>query len=395
MQNRRVWAEVDLDAIAENLRRIRFVAGEGKGVIAIVKANAYGHGAVPVAWHLASLGVHALGVGDSAEAIELRNAGIRTPIIILGAVVPGELADVVGNDIAVTVHSKERVRLLAREARKARRMVSIHLKVDTGLGRLGCRPELAGELAELICSSEFLRFDGLCTHFSSAAPGSEDFTARQISTFEDVTHGLGRAGLPVPPRHAAASATILARAAHHLDLVRPGLALYGLAPRSDLATGLRPALSLRSQIIFLKDFGPGSPIGYERAHITSRRTRIATLPVGYNDGYAWRLGGRGEVLVRGRRAPVVGRVSMDYLMVDVGHIPGACVGDEVVLVGQSGEEAVTAWELAERAGTIPYEILTRLGKRVRRVYHGGNPPAERGFAVVRRPRASESADSRR
>jgi len=395
LQNRRVWAEIDLDAFSANLRRIRFLAGEGKGVMAIVKANAYGHGAVPVAWHLASQGARALGGGDSQEAMELRRAGISIPIVILGAIVHGELADVVANDIAVTVHSMERVRVLAREARRARRRVSVHLKVDTGMGRLGCAPQLAASVARLIADQEFLSFDGLCTHFSHAGPGGEEFTARQISTFEEVSRAIARAGIPVPPRHAAASAGILRGAAPHLDLVRPGLALYGIPPAPGLGEGLRPVLSLKTQVIFLKDFGPGTPVGYERTHVTARRSRIATLPVGYNDGYPWRLSGRGEVVIRGRRAPVVGRVSMDYLCVDVGHIPGVMVGDEAVLIGGGGGDEVTVTELAARAGTIAHEILTRLGRRVVRVYRsseGGLDPGaanERGFGIRRRPAGSE------
>jgi alanine racemase len=395
MQKSRVWAEIDLDAVTHNLRRVRFFAGEGKGIIAIVKANAYGHGAVPIAWHLAAQGVSALGVGDSQEAIELRRAGISIPIVILGAVVHGELSDVVAHDIAVTVHSAERVRLLEREARRAGRRVSVHLKVDTGMGRLGCAPRRAVEIARLIATSEHLRFDGLCTHFSSVGADEDGFTARQIARFEEVSAAIAAAGVPLPPRHAAASGALLSRVAGHLDAVRPGIALYGIAPSPGLQDGLRPVLSLHTQVIFLKDFPPGTPIGYMREHVTPRRSRIATLPVGYNDGYAFRLGGRAEVLVRGRRAPVVGRVSMDYLTVDVTHVPGVGVGDEVVLLGRSGDEEVSARELAERAGTIVYEVFTRLGKRVTRVYRGGAAAQDRGFAVVARPGAPETAPSRR
>lgn len=385
MQHRRVWADVDLDAITSNLNRVRFLAGEGKRVMAIVKADAYGHGAVPVAWHLASQGVHALGVGDSQEALELRRAGISIPIVILGAVVPGELPDVVANDIAVTVHSSERVRLVEREARRATRPVAVHLKVDTGMGRLGCAPTRAVDIARAIHGSDFLHFEGLCTHFSSVGLDGGGFTQRQIALFEQVSEAVRAAGIPLPARHAAASGAVLARVATHLDVIRPGLALYGLAPSVDLADGLRPALSLRTQVIFLKDFPAGTPIGYARTHITARSTRIATLPVGYADGYPFRLGGKGEVLVRGQRAPVVGRVSMDYLTVDVGRVPGVGVGDEVTLLGADGDEAVGAAELAERAGTIPYEILTRIGKRVGRVYHRRKSACERGFGILQRP----------
>ncbi|MHC4732504.1 MAG: alanine racemase [Planctomycetota bacterium] len=390
MKSRRVWAEIDLDAITSNLRHFRLQAGDGKGVMAIIKANAYGHGAVPIAWHLAAQGVSALGVGDSQEAIELRRAGISIPIVILGAVVHGELGDVVADDIAVTVHSSERVRLLAREARRARRRVAVHLKVDTGMARLGCTPGHALEIARLIEASEYLSLEGLCTHFSST---SESVTKHQIKRFEDVSEEIRQAGIRLPLRHAAATAAILAQAARHLDLVRPGLALYGIDPGSAEHPELVPALTLKTQVIFLKDFAAGTPIGYERTHITPRRTRIATLPVGYNDGYPWRLGGRGEVLIRGRRAPVVGRVSMDYLTVDVGRIPGVSVGDEAILIGSAGGETIGATELAERTGTIPYEILTRIGKRVIRAYCGSaKPPAERGFAVIERPAAMSQPD---
>ncbi|MHC4953301.1 MAG: alanine racemase [Planctomycetota bacterium] len=395
MQPRRVWAEIDLDAITKNLDRLRFLAGSERRVMAIVKANAYGHGAVPLAWHLASQGVDMLGVGDSQEAIELREAGLSIPIVVLGAIVPGEMPTVVAHDIEVTVHSGERVRLLEREARRANRCVPVHLKVDTGMGRLGCTPARAPEIARLIDQSDFLRFVGLCTHFSSVDAEPNAFTQQQVSLFENVGRSIVEAGVALPPRHAAASAAALTRVAAHLDLIRPGLALYGIAPDPRLAEGLTPALELKSQVIFLKDLPAGAPVGYFREHTTSRPTRVATLPVGYNDGYPWRLKDRGEVLVRGRRAPVVGRVSMDYLTVDVGRVPGVSVGDEVTLIGRSGERNISAVELAERAGTIPYEILTRLGKRVARVYRGGRPDSrseadggrigQRGFAVVKRP----------
>jgi len=392
MQPRRVWAEIDLDSITRNLNRLRFQAGPGRRIMAIVKANAYGHGAVPIAWHLASQGVDALGVGDSQEAIELRQAGISIPIVVLGAIVPGEMGAVVAHDIEVTLHSGERVRVLEREARRANRVVSVHLKVDTGMGRLGCSPARAAELATVIDQSEFLRFVGLCTHFSSVGVEPNAFTQQQVTLFESVSRSIAESGVPLPARHASASAAVLTRVAQHLDMIRPGLALYGIAPDPALAEGLCPALTLKTQVIFLKDLPAGAPVGYGREYTTSRATRVATLPVGYNDGYPWRLKDRGEVLLRGHRAPVVGCVSMDYLTVDVGRIPGVSVGDEVTLLGSSGDHTISAFELAERAGTIPYEILTRLGKRVARVYRSSrqaaradSEPAERGFAVVQRP----------
>lgn len=408
MQSRRVWAEIDLDAITHNLQRIRervgaLPDGRPRAVMAIVKANAYGHEAVPVAWHLSSLGpslrIDALGVGDSQEAIELRRAGISIPILVLGAVVSGELPDVVAHDIAVTVHSTERVRLLEREGRRAGRPVSVHLKIDTGMGRLGCSPARAAEIAQLIARCEYLRFDGICTHFSSVGPEDDGFTRNQVETFDRCVEDIVRAGVRVPARHASASAAVLSDVATHLEMVRPGLSLYGIAPHPALQGELTPALSLKTQIIFLKDVPGGTPIGYGRTHVTPARTRIATLPVGYNDGYPFRMGGRGQVIVRGRKCAVVGRISMDYLTVDVGQVPGVSVGDEVTLVGSVGSERITVSELAELCGTIPYEILTGLGRRVVRVYRGGRAPAgpapgpgsagtaleDRGFGIVVRP----------
>lgn len=402
MQHRRVWAEIDLDAITSNLQTIRNAIGPGKGIMAIVKANAYGHESIPIGWHLASLGVDMLGVGDSQEAIELRCAGVSIPILVLGAIVSGELSDVVSNNIAITVHSNERVRVLEREARRARQPVSVHLKVDTGMARLGCKPSSALELARLIHSCDHLRFDGICTHFSSvgsasaAGTGDDNFTDRQVRTFNRVVGEIERAGIPVPRRHAAASAAILRGVATHLDMVRPGLSLYGIGPSPELQAGLTPALSLKTQVIFLKDCPAQTPVGYNRTHVTPQRTRVATLPVGYNDGYPFRLGGRGQVIIRGRKCSVIGRVSMDYLTVDVGHVPGVSVGDEVVLIGASGRESITATDLAEQCGTIPYEILTRIGRRVERVYLGGRTPRSaaeegareadmRGFGILHRP----------
>jgi alanine racemase len=268
----------------------------------------------------------------------------------------------------------------------------VHLKVDTGMARLGCKPSSALELAQLIHGCDHLRFDGICTHFSSVGAADEGFTDRQIRTFNRVVGDIERAGIPVPQRHAAASAAILSGIATHLDMVRPGLALYGIGPTAELQAGLTPALSLKTQVIFLKDCPAKTPVGYNRTHVTPQRTRVATLPVGYNDGYPFRLGGRGQVIVRGRKCSVIGRVSMDYLTIDVGHVPGVSVGDEVVLIGASGRESITATDLAEQCGTIPYEILTRIGRRVTRVFAGGRPAREvapdgesRGFGILRRP----------
>jgi alanine racemase len=379
--NARTWADVDLDAVARNLATVASRAGAGVDVMLVVKANAYGHGAVPVSWHLAQRGVSCLGVGDSTEALELRAAGITTPILILGAVVPGELEDVIRGGIMVTVHSGDRVRLLRSMVRRVGGELAVHLKVDTGMGRLGCAPERAVGIAREVRRSPGLVLDGVATHLSTATPEGGAEAERQVRRFRSVLQALETAGFRPRWRHAYASGAVLSRLADGgresaFNLVRPGIAVYGVHPhrragRRVDGDGLEPALAWRTQIVFLKDHRKGARIGYEGTWTARERCRIATLPVGYNDGYRFAFGNRAEVLVRGRRAPVVGRVSMDYVCVDVTHVSGAEVGDIVTLIGADGTERIHVEELAAHAETIPYEILCGIGARVRRVYRGG------------------------
>jgi alanine racemase len=373
----RVWAEVDLDAIAANLSLIRSRIPPYTRVLAVLKADAYGHGAVRVARRLRQEGVDMIGVGDSSEAIELRQAGVEGDILILGAVIASEAARVIRHDISVSVHSFDRVRLLEKAARAMGRRLRVHLKIDTGMGRLGVSPSVARELARRIHSSAHLSLEGICTHLSCADEPDGRFSGEQVRRFRRVLMEIRELDRIDPEYvHAANSAAIFHGADGQspcFDLIRCGIALHGINPGFRGADELRPALSLRTQVIFLKDHAEDTPIGYGRTHRTGRPSRIATLPIGYNDGYPYALAGRAEVLVRGRRAPVVGRISMDYATVDVTDIPDVVVGDRVTLVGRDGDDEILMTDVARWAGTIPYEIPCRFGRRVARLYRPEEP----------------------
>ena len=363
----RVWADIDLGVISSNLARIRDRLRRHRNVMLVVKADAYGHGAVPIARHVDSgREVRAFGVGDSQEALELRESGIDAPILILGAIVDGEMEDVVREDIAVCVHSLERVRRLERVARRLDRRCRVHVMVDTGMGRLGPFRERALEVADAASASAWLDLEGIATHFSSTGTDGEEFTAEQIGRFVAFADDLADRVSPLPVMHAANSAALLRGDEVAFDMVRVGAAAYGI--QRGVATGSDPALSLRTQVIYMKDVPAGTPISYDRLHVTKAKTRIATLPIGYNDGFPYRLSDRFHVLVRGRRAPVVGAVSMDYCMVDVGDIPGVRTGDRVTLIGEDGDDRITVADVAAALETVPHEVTCGLGKRVHKRY---------------------------
>ncbi len=313
-----------------------------------------------------------IGVGDSSEAIELREAGIVAPLLVLGAIVPGEVEKVVAYGVASSIHTLSRLELLADAAASQGRRASVHLKVDTGMGRLGATPPTALALARAIAGNPHLSFDGLCTHYASASSPVPFQTSSQFEVFRGILADLEREGLLPPLVHASSTAAVLGPLREHFGMVRIGGGLWGMDPGNMDGSGvtLKPCLALRTQVIFLKDFAAGSPVGYHRTYETPRPSRIATLPIGYNDGYGWGLGNRATALVRGRRVPVVGAVSMDYTTIDVTEVPGIEPGDVVTLVGRDGDEEVRVEDLARLLRTIPYEITCRLGKRVVRVHTG-------------------------
>lgn len=370
MKKYRTWAEVDLKGVEENLRLVREQVGPEVKILAVVKADAYGHGAVPVAKTALEAGAAMVGVGDSSEALELRHAGIRHPILILGAVIEEEIGWLVSFDITPTIHSIDMVNILEHEAARQGKRQKVHVKVDTGMGRLGASPVRAVEIVRRVVAAPHLELDGVSTHFASVWGADPKTVEKQIATFNGVLTELEGQGIRVPHRHAANSASLFKIPSSRYNVVRPGGVVYGIDTASLRAAGvpLRPVLALKSQVAFLKGVSAGCPIGYNGTHVTTRRTKIATIPVGYNDGYPFSLGNRGQVLIRGRVAPVVGTVTMDYIMVDVGQVPDVRAGDEVVLIGRQGDSEIRIEELARLAETIPYEITCALGKRVRRVY---------------------------
>ncbi len=367
----RVWADIRLDHLRDNVALLRKRLSASTRLMAVVKADAYGHGAVEVARELQALQVAHFGVGDSGEALELRAAGIGGTILVLGAIIDGEQEKVVAHDLSVCIHSESRILQLSTEARRQRHRCRVHLKVDTGMGRLGVLPTRALALARRIARSPWLELEGVATHFAGTSSAHDPANQAQLDAFLEVRAAVEREGLGAPLWHAAASAAIFSGMSSELDLVRPGGALFGIVPADAgaAARGLKPVLSLHTQVIFLKDVLTGTPIGYQRTHRTTGKTRIATLPVGYNDGLPLRLGNRGSVLIRGTRAPIVGKVSMDYTMLDVGRIRGVKVGEPVTLIGRDGALALPVEEVAALADTIPYEVLCSLGRRVARVYH--------------------------
>lgn len=360
----RVWAEVDLEAVRHNVGLLKAMVGPGVEVLTVAKADAYGHGAVGVVRAALSAGASRIGVGDSSEALELIDAGLRAPILVLGAILPGEADRVVAHGIHVALHGLEGARRLAAVAARQGRPARVHVLVDTGMGRLGVLPGSAERLLAEVRSSRHLELVGLATHFST--PEDPDFTARQVAAFDAVR---ARVGEPVLV-HAAASAALVRYPATRHRAVRPGLLTYGLDPGGldPVALGFRPALSLRARVVHVKDVGAGVDLGYSRTYRTAAPTRIATLAVGYHDGYPIGLSNVGSVLLGRSRCPIVGRVSMDYTLVDVGAAGAVAEGDIATLVGSDGTSEIRVEQVAAWLGTIPYAVVCGLGTRVRRHY---------------------------
>jgi alanine racemase len=377
-------AVVDLDAIFHNYRLATEIGG--RPGIGVVKANAYGHGAVPVAKELVAAGSPLLAVALVEEGIELREAGVSAPILVLGACY-GERYDLlIEHRLLPLIFTSEHLSLFAAAARAAGVRASAHLKIDTGMGRVGLQPQ---ELPDFIAAARRtpeVAVEGICTHLASADLEDRAITERQVALFNQAAEAMEKAGLPVRWRHIANSAGTVEYPAARQDLTRSGILLYGYLPFQPVskrppavraaALQLKRALAWRTAISHVKSVAAGTPISYGGHWVARRRSRIATLPVGYADGYDRRLSGRSgfgnaEVLVRGRRAPIVGTVCMDMCMVDVTDVPGAAEGDEVVLLGTQGSEVIDADELGERAGTICYEILCAIGARVPRRYVRG------------------------
>jgi alanine racemase len=363
-------AIVDLEAIAANYRFLEAAAGGAGRVFPVVKADAYGHGAVPVSRRLAAEGARRFAVALFEEGAALRAAGIEGEILLLSSGDPEDVQQLAALRIAPALHDLRQIRRMAEAARSLSAPLPVHLELDTGMGRLGIRPEHAAEAAALLRDSRGLSLAGTFTQFACADDASSPATEKQIRAFEAGVRSLRDAGLSPGLLHASNSAGALNFPGARFDAVRPGIALYGVEP-SPLAekdaNRLRPALSVESRVISVKRVPAGTPLGYGATFVTARTTDVAAIPIGYHDGFRRSFSGRSSVLLRGARAPVVGAVSMDLTLVDATDT-AAEPGDLAVILGRSGGDEIRAWDLARAADTNPYEILCGIGARVPRVY---------------------------
>ncbi|MGI6145950.1 MAG: alanine racemase [Firmicutes bacterium] len=368
---RPTWVEVDTDAIADNLRVVRNALPQGAKVMAVVKADGYGHGAVPVAQAAIEAGAEFLGVALVEEGIALRRAGITRPILYMETLFPWQASELVEAGLTATVASFECADLLEEAAARLRRKVPVHIKVDTGMGRLGLSPSEIPALVAHVSRLPHLELEGIFTHLA-CAECDDDITRQQLGKFSDLLDQLKREGYDIPIAHAANSAAAMQVADSAFDMVRVGAAMYGISPNGTgpLYPGLRPALSFITKVSYVKTVCAGTTVSYGATYRCRCTETIATLPVGYADGYSRALSSKGQVILGGQRRPIVGRVCMDQTMIAVPPDVPVRVGDEVVLIGAQGSERITVEEVAAITGTISYEVVCSISKRVPRVYTG-------------------------
>jgi len=362
--------EIDLSALRFNLQQVRQRVGPACEILAVVKADAYGHGVAGVAPALAAAGADQFGVALVGEGLALRRLGLTQPIIVLGGVFPGEEAAVLDHDLQPALYDLDAARRLDAAARRAGRCIPCHLKIDTGMGRLGFRPERLHEVLAVLKALPGVELRGVASHLAMADEPERPFTAEQLGRFRAVVEQVRTAGFAPCYLHIANSAAIYSRDLAGCNLVRPGISLYGGLSGTFFEQTIpqRPVMSFLSQVAQLKEVPAGEGISYAHRFVTSRPSLLAAVPVGYADGYNRLLTNRGEVLIRGRRAPVAGTVCMDWILVDVTGIPGVTVGDQVTLLGRDGDDCITAFEWADKIGTITYEVFCNISKRVPRIF---------------------------
>lgn len=377
--HRATRAEINLEAFRHNLRFLRSVAGSSVKIMAVVKADAYGHGAVPCAQAAVEAGADYLGVGFMEEGVELREGGIKTPILVMGGIFPEDIDEIIQHDLAATLYSAALAEAVSRRAGKAEKPVKVHIKVDTGMGRLGVTTDDFPCLVEQVSQNKYLELEGVCTHFSSADEEDPEYTLLQLSRFRKVLQQIEQAGIHIPLVHGANSSALLKYPEIRFDMVRPGIALYGALPSPNLEPyvkklarrhggGLTPVMQWKTAIAQLKWVPKGAPLSYGRKHITAKDSRIATLPLGYADGLTRNLSNTLNVLVGGKSVRQVGAICMDMILIDVTDVADVAEGDEAVIFGRQGEQTITVEEVAGKSGSIPYETLCTVGKRVPRVY---------------------------
>jgi alanine racemase len=363
---RPTWAEVDLRNLAYNFRQVKGKLSYGVKIMACVKADAYGHGLIPVAKTLTACGVDYFSVASIDEAIKLREAKIKSPILVLGMILKEDIAPLFRYNITQTVCNRELARSLNDMARRKGVAANVHIKIDTGMGRIGVLHDEAIEFVKQISRLKYINVEGIFTHLACADVNPR-FTAYQIGLFENLLSELERCGIKPECIHTANSLGIAKYSQSHFNMVRPGLVLYGLSPEADFKLELKPVMSLKTRVVYVKKLPRGWGISYGHTYVTASDTYVATLPIGYGDGYPRNLSNLAPVIIRGKLLKISGMVCMDQIMIDTGTFQ-AKTGDEVVLIGAQGEEKITTEELAGLSGTIPYEIVCGIGSRVPRVY---------------------------
>ena len=374
----RVWAEVDLDAIRENMVHMKENIAENTKILAVIKTDGYGHGGVPIAKMLEQLDfMFGYAAATYEEAHVLREAGVKKPILILGYTFPYCYEELIREEIRPAVYRRDTVEELAAAAVKVGQKAKVHIKVDTGMGRIGITPDEEGlEFVRFLMGHPELEVEGIFTHFAKSDEEDKTSANHQLALFQNFIDRIQtELGLTIPVKHCSNSAAILEMPQANMDMVRAGITTYGLYPSEEVSKDivpLRAAMSLYSHIVYCKTIHAGQSVSYGGLFTAQKDTRVATIPVGYGDGYPRSLSGKGYVLIRGKKAPILGRVCMDQFMVDISEIPGVMEGDKVTLLGVDGTERITAEELGELSGRFNYEFVCDLGKRIPRVYiqHG-------------------------
>ncbi len=369
----RIYANIHMDALEQNLSSMKANLKEGTQMVGVIKADAYGHGAVPIAQYMEPKEyVWGFATATEEEAVELRRAGIRKPILILGFTFPEHYEQMAKLGIRPAVFTLEMAEQMAEAAQRVGETMRIHLAVDTGMGRIGLYDDERGvETARAIAQLKGLQIEGLFTHFARADESSTDPAQAQLTRYLDFAKALEKAGLTIPLHHVSNSACIMQFSEANLDLVRAGITLYGLFPSEEVREDpvfLHPMMELKSRVAYVKDVTPGTPISYGGTFVADHPMRVATIPVGYADGYPRSLSNKGYVLIHGRKCPILGRVCMDQFMVDVTDLPKVQVFDDVTLLGTDGNETITAEMLGDLSGRFNYELVCNISKRVPRIY---------------------------
>jgi len=368
LKQRPVWTEIYPERYAHNLKEARRRIGEKPLIMAVVKADAYGHGALPLAAKALEAGAERLGVALVEEGVELREAGFEVPIQAMGGFLPSQIDAALENDIILTISERDLGRAVDEAARGLRKKARVHVKVDTGMGRMGPVPEKALELVRELKDLPNLELEGIMSHMSCADSQDKTHTKKQFKTFKEIINALKGQGIEFPIKHIANSATIIDCPEMSLDMVRPGIMSYGLWPSNEMkdVVELQPVMEWKARVAQIKEVPAGSKISYGATYVTAEKSKLALLPLGYADGLNRLLSNRGSVIIGGKRAPIRGRVCMDQTILDVTDIPGVNIGDEAVIIGKQEEESISADEIAELLGTINYEVTCMVNKRVPR-----------------------------